>query len=803
MCLCLLLLTSAISVMSDTAAFDLAGPQLDIKVTRNGKTLPIAAVPNLQPGDRIWIHPDFPDEQSVHYQMVVAFLRGSTNPPPENWFTRVEAWDKHVRDEGVVITVPDDAQQALLFLAPQTSGGFGVLRGAVRGKPGAFVRASQDLNRASLDRTRLDFYLAAVKQTNDTNPEKLKSRSTLLARSLNVKLDNECFDKPSEQQAPCLVQNTDQLVLDDGHSQSMVAALTSGPNADLIGQVSTTKIAGGGEYSPYVGSIVDMVRVMESFHSPQYQYIPALAVPKGEQLNLRLNNPPSFRKPQSVLVVGLPPIEAAQLPPLRAVDPDEVLCLQKPQLVLPADGAPLVFSTSFARDTVLHVEDKSGHKVDLPLKADAAEGGFRLDARALSSANLDFEVTGSVRGFWGFKPFTGPAYHLFSSRAANWELTGSDSSSLIVGREDTIHLKSPAASCVEAVTFQDRTGKSSKADWKLVKPNELEIKLPLQNVQPGSVKISMKQYGLSANDELSLRAYSEVGHLDHFELNAGDQQGELSGTRLDEVASLDLQGLHFVPAQLSRVNQRDDLQLVASNAAAAAALRPNETLMAKVELKDGRVLSLQTTVKAHRPKVTLVSKNVDTGGADPSVRMKLTNQDDLPLNGRLTFLVKTDVPADFPRDEKIEVAGPDQSFHTNLSVADGSLVLQDAQTVLASLDPLKAFGSSAFGPLRFRPISAEGVKGEWQPLVTLVRVPAFKDVHCPDTPDRQCSLTGTSLFLLDSLASNAQFTPNVAVPVGYSGATLNVPRPNGTLLYFKLRDDPASVNSVALPVLPE
>ena len=205
-----LLLTFATAAMADTAAFDLVGPQLEIKVTRNGKTLPIASVPNLQADDRLWIHPTFPDEQSVRYQLVVAFLRGSTNPPPENWFFRIEAWDKHVREEGVVITVPQDAQQALLFLAPQTSGGFGVLRGAVRAKPGAFVRASQDLNRASLDRTRLDFYLSAVKQTSDVNPEKLQARSTLLARSLNMKVDQQCFDKPSEQQAPCLTQNTDQ-----------------------------------------------------------------------------------------------------------------------------------------------------------------------------------------------------------------------------------------------------------------------------------------------------------------------------------------------------------------------------------------------------------------------------------------------------------------------------------------------------------------------------------------------------------------------------------------------------------------
>ena len=46
-------------------AFDLTGPKLEIKVTRTGKTLGIADVPNLLPGDRLWIHVDLPDDQAV------------------------------------------------------------------------------------------------------------------------------------------------------------------------------------------------------------------------------------------------------------------------------------------------------------------------------------------------------------------------------------------------------------------------------------------------------------------------------------------------------------------------------------------------------------------------------------------------------------------------------------------------------------------------------------------------------------------------------------------------------------------
>jgi hypothetical protein len=202
-------------VSADTAAFDLSGPELAVKVSRSGKTLPLGKVPNLQPHDRIWIHVEAPPAgDSVHYLLVAAFLRGSTNPPPENWFTKVETWKKQFREEGVVVTVPDGAEQALIFLAPETGGDFGTLRAAVRGKPGAFVRASQDLNQASLDRSRLDKYLNDVKDTSAAG-NGLRERSVLLARSLNIKLDNDCFQKPREQQESCLTQNTDQLVLDD------------------------------------------------------------------------------------------------------------------------------------------------------------------------------------------------------------------------------------------------------------------------------------------------------------------------------------------------------------------------------------------------------------------------------------------------------------------------------------------------------------------------------------------------------------------------------------------------------------
>jgi len=146
------------------ARFDLIGPRIDVRVTRDGKTLPIASVPNLKAGDKLWLFPDLPRTQSVHYLLVAAFLRGTTNPPPDAWFTKIETWNKKVREEGITITVPDEAQQAILFLAPETGGDFTTLRSAVQGRPGVFVRASQDLAEAGFEQARIEKYLASIRQ---------------------------------------------------------------------------------------------------------------------------------------------------------------------------------------------------------------------------------------------------------------------------------------------------------------------------------------------------------------------------------------------------------------------------------------------------------------------------------------------------------------------------------------------------------------------------------------------------------------------------------------------------------------
>ncbi len=732
--------------------------------------------------------------------MVIVFLRGATNPPPDSWFTRVETWNKSIHEEGVFVTVPEEAEEALVFLAPDTGGAFSTLRTAVRGKPGSFVRASQDLVQASLDRARLERYLEAVREIAVSDPEQLKARTVLLARSLNIRVDQQCFDKPSAQQAPCLTQNTDQLVLDDAHSQTMVATLTSGPSSDLLAQISSTPNARGGYFSPYIGAVVDVARILSTAHTAQYQYIPALALPKQDELNLRLNNPPSFRNPKSVIVIGLPPVKPSPVPPLRAVDTAQVFCAGRPSLLLPADGAPLVFATELAHSFVLHVETKSGPPIDLPAKPDPMRGGFLIETQALQQADLDGEVTGTLRGDWGFHSFDGPRYRLRASRPAQWIVASKDASALIVGREDTLHLQSADACCVSEVKVNEELGKQIETEWKTSKADELEVKVPLQKAKAGSVTMVIKKFGLREADEIPLHTYAEAGRLDSFSVHAGDTEGILKGTRLDQVDSVEADGLRFLPGTLTRAHQEDELKLTTHDPAATTKLHAADEIVVHVALKDARILDLKAEVASRRPVVSVLSKSVQPDQTVVPTAVHLGNQDELPQDGRLNFFLKAQVPENFPPTEKIEVATADESFRVLLSFKDGNLTLQDSKTVFAVLDPMKLLGPSAFGPLKFRPVTADGVDGDWQQLVNLVRVPALTGIRCISAPEKKCTLSGDKLFLLDSISTDADFVNAVSVPEGFVEDALAIPPTKAKTLYIKLRDDPETIDTVTLPI---
>ena len=644
---------------------------------------------------------------------------------------------------------------------------------------------------------RLDTYLAEVKVTSQTDPKSLKERAQKAAAMLGIRVEQQCFDKPSDQQAPCLTQHTEGMVLDDANVSNRVSQLTSGSSVDLMNQLAYSPIGGAGVFSPYIGAILDTARILASLHTARFQYIPALSLPTDDTLNLRLSVPPSFKDPKSVVVIALPPVGPAKLPPLHPSNPSEQFCAQKPGLVLASEGAPMVYATPEAHDLKLRIQTKSG-PIELPLRADAGQGGLVLTKPAPPLPPGD--LSGVVVGKWGFDNWEGPRFHLVASAPGKWRVASSDELALVVGREDTLHVQGENTLCVEKVDAQPAGGTSLEVQWKSPKREMLEFGVPLKDAKPGEVTISIHQYGLEKPDKLTLTAYSEAASLDRLTLSAGDPEAVLSGTRLDEVAKVSFNNIDWTPAELRRVQDVDQLSLKAGGP--TDALEPGKRYSAKVALRDGRELKVPVTVERSRPQVSLLSKGAqEEESADPSP-VHLGSPNDFPVERRLVFFLKSKSPQNFPRDQKVEVAAADNSFHTTLSLSDGTLMLEDSSTALGVVEPLAKFGSSAFGPVQARAISGDGVPGEWMSLGTLVRLPGFKELRCPHAVSKPCTLTGTNLFLARSISSTTDFENAVDVPGDFTGTQLTVPHPANGVLYLKLRDDPETVQTLALSVLP-
>ena len=787
--LALAMLAPASLGAAEPAPFEMPGPALDILVMRGDQSLPIAQVPSLSEGDRLSVEADLPTDQGARFILVSAFLRGATNPPPKDWVQFAETWKKKDKDKALVLTVPKGARQMVLFLVPDTGGAEGVLSDAVRGKPGEFVRATQDLNQASLDRSRLDAFMVAIKAQENSHPEYLRSVAPTLARSLSIKLNEDCLSKVVEMQASCLLDNRESLVLADVHSSSLAETLTGAPT-DLAMQLASTREAGYGFYSPYIGVVRDIAKIFGAFSSPQFDYLPTLSVRKPEGMSLLLNAAPSFQKPKSVMVVAMPAIEADSPPRLRRVG-DAPVCVARAGTVLPVEGAPLIFSTTYARDVKLALKAASGETVEVPVEARADRGGYVLTGTGLPPA-FKGSVEGHLYGRWGFDRFEGPDFMLQMPDGGAWSVEG-DAAALVVGRDNGLVLKGGAPACVESVMMRQGDGAPRPVEWKVQGRDALALTVPLADRKPGALSIEVKYQGVAQPAAVAVRSYAQASRLDGLLIHAGDKAALLSGQRLDQVESVDVGGLILRPDGLIRDGSVDRLRLVAQGDSGAG--EAGSEANARIRLRDGRTVNLAVTVAAARPQVGLLSKDISLGTPPANGKALALNGDNLlPDNGQLVFSVRAGEGTKLSASDMIEVAPADEeAAPVRLSAANG-LRLEGPKVMVATLNP-RIMAPSLFGPLRFRLLRGAEVS-DWQPLVTLARLPQIEAVACEDKAVG-CTIKGRDLFLIDAVGATPALDQAAQVAQGYTGSALKAPAPQDGKLYLRLRDAPDSV--VTLP----
>lgn len=507
--LCILALATCIIPASATAAdpapFDLPGPELSVTVTRAGKTLPIGQVPALATGDIVRIEANLPEDQSVRYRLISAFLRGVTNPPPKNWISSAETWQQKDRKRTLKLTVPDHARQLVLFMVPDTGGDISTISDAIRGRPGEFVRVTQDINKASLDRTRLNAFILGIRSQENSHPEYLRNVAPVLSSSLAVKLNPDCLAKIVEFQAACLVENRDSLVLGDIHSNSLTETIIGAPT-DLALQLSATREGGYGFYSPYIGVMRDLARIFGAFNNPEFSYLPALGIQNGKSVSLLLNSAPSFRKPKSVLVAALPAIEKDVPPPLRRSS-DAPVCGSRQGVIFGVDGAPLVFATDYAHHMAMRLTGKDGRTVEAPLVARADKGGY-IFATSFEAENMSGQVTGRLHGYWGFAAFEGPEFALQFPQTGGWQAAAEQR--LTPGQMNKLQVTGPSTACVKNISVQLPDGRTLAAQWQTLGDDAISIDMPLSAAPAeGNVMIAIQSFGAEKPEMLTVPIHAD------------------------------------------------------------------------------------------------------------------------------------------------------------------------------------------------------------------------------------------------------------------------------------------------------
>ena len=785
------LLATAVLAQAAPSPFDLAGPRLNVAVTRNGSTLPLEWVPNLAEGDRISIKLDLAAGHDDRFRMVAAFLRGAVDRPPEAWFHDTVTGKTKGGDLSLV--VPKGAQQLVLFVLPEGGAGKNAIVSAVRKQPGAFVRAVQDLNQASLDRARLDTFLDLLVQAGRQDPASVNAASQVLTRSLAIKLKAECLQQPVELQAACLTGDRETLLFADTHSSALADTLTGAP-ADLAFQLSATPQAGYGSYSSYIGVVRDIFRLFGAFQSSQLQFVPAVGKMADSGITLLLNTPLSFAKPASVMVIGLPAIEAAKPPPLQPAPGAPLLCAM-PGAVLPVEGAPLVYATRYAHEMLLRAAPDGSTPFDIPVHADARRGGFVLD-QALPDGTVGATIDARLAGQWGFTAFDGPRFRLSNPRVNRW--AAAPHSSLVVGRGNTVTLTGDGGGCLDGVTMTRGDAPAQPLTWKQDGPNTIVVDVPLDKALPGPVTLTITGAAQSTPVRLTLPALQEVGRIDGITYAAGDEAAVLTGSRLDQVQEVKTGKTVWRPGSLTRAANADRLTLIPIDPSVAQTFAAGARVTGDVTFAGDRRKTISLTVAPPRPSPALLHRRVTPHADAGTLPIALRPDDAFAQDSRVTFAFRLDAGTLLTGRESIEIATMAGGATARI-VAGQGYDLQDATTGIVTFVPGEALGVSAYGPLRFR-IVRDGDASRWTPLGTAVRLPAVQAVACA-TPTR-CTLTGSRLFLIAAVAGNERFDAAQTIADGYTDAaiatTLPAPADAGKL-YLRLRDAADAVGVVTIP----
>ncbi|MEG8053461.1 hypothetical protein QP185_09740 [Sphingomonas aerolata] len=211
---------------------------------------------------------------------------------------------------------------------------------------------------------------------------------------------------------------------------------------------------------------------------------------------------------------------------------------------------------------------------------------------------------------------------------------------MIAGRDNSLTIEGGAAACVEDIALARTSGTTEPLKWAALPDGRITATIPKAQIAAGQVSLLVRQQGIADVDTIALTALTETGRIDAFTLHAGDLHGVLTGTRLDTVASLSVDGAVFSPGAVVRTGKADKRVMTVDTPAPVAAWTAGQDRSGRVTLKDGRVLPVTVHVAPARPSVTLIDKTIAPAAHTASLPIILPSSTVMPLDASLTFSIR-------------------------------------------------------------------------------------------------------------------------------------------------------------------
>ena len=271
------------------------------------------------------------------------------------------------------------------------------------------------------------------------------------------------------------MQGQDTLILNDGHSVSIVEALTT----------RTRERSGDGGQRHAAGELrllqplprdaaAILGRLFDSFRVANYQYIPALATAVGQAAHVDAQHAAVVSKSEIGAGRGAAGRRAgAASAAARRQSEGHLLRAQKFARAARRRRAIGVLDRVCARHRSCASPARTAKRSTCRRRRMPRKAASSSTPRRSQTASLEDRFEGSLHGYWGFEKFDGPGFQLVNTHSQAWTPSSTDDGSLIVGRANTIHLQAGSVACIDRIMVKDPAGKELRVEWSPVKANEV------------------------------------------------------------------------------------------------------------------------------------------------------------------------------------------------------------------------------------------------------------------------------------------------------------------------------------------